>query len=155
MKIRLTKKKEKNIVMLCKGIKDSKGLEIWNRRVDIYKNPFKKNGKLKCKYSDFSDEEEVFRDIEFNKNILKIVRKCYIDKFNIEEYVFSEIIYFDKGFICYLSNKEDIKKYYGTIREIGFWSNYNSGLVIPLSIDESLNNVNHKKCQEAVFCLNY
>lgn len=48
-----------------------------------------------------------------------------------------------------------IKKYYGTIREIGFWSNYNSGLVIPLSIDESLNNVNHKKCQEAVFCLNY
>ena len=41
------------------------------------------------------------------------------------------------------------------MRKIVFYSNYNSNLAIPFSLDDKRNSINHKKFQEAVFILEY
>lgn len=151
MNKRIKKKKEKDIIEICKTIK-------WEYMHQIYSTYWEANSTIK-KY-EIKDADALYdykEEILAKEMLQRIVKRCISEHFPIQNYSIFEIPYGDRnGWIMEFVNTKEYEDYHKNnnknikIHEIDFWVTFN-GYAIPQMIDNNGYQCNAKTCIEAVY----
>lgn len=150
MNKRIRKKKEKELLifcnkikLVCKKIKWLDGTLVWRSTRGL-------------SHRDYDDLDEIQAINKLNRMLYKVVKRCYEEKFPIQEYMVFEIPYRDKdGWIIDFVHMQDYSDYHYNgmkaveMRCIDFEVPY-KGVAIPLRL-EGCNQYECKTCKEAVY----
>ncbi|NFO30981.1 hypothetical protein FDB41_11935 [Clostridium botulinum] len=150
MNKRIKKKKEKNIIEICKNIS-------WQYMYRGYPTYWEENSTIK-KYEiiDADDLYEYKEEMLAKEMLKKVVKRCVVENFPIQNYNIFEIPYGDKkGWMMDFVNTKEYEEYHKNgnknikIHEIDFWVTF-TGYAIP-QINNNGCQHDSKTCNEAVY----
>lgn len=96
-------------------------------------------------------------ELQSKEMLLKVCRKCLLDKFPLEDYYLFEIPYSDQyGWIMDFVNREEYESCHKSeadikIHEIDFWCPFDKKLAIPQGLDNNSNQYDCNNCFEALY----
>ena len=150
MNKRIKKKKEKNIIDICKTI-------TWANMCKGYPTYWERNSRIKKREIKDTDDLYDYKEEMLAKEMLKkIVKRCVAEHFPIQNYSIFEIPYGDKnGWIMDFVNTKEYEDYHKNgnkstkIHEIDFWVSF-TGFAIPQTNNNGCQR-DSKTCIDAVY----